>query len=107
MKHDGVDSPEVDHNSVTQGGETLLSISVLWLSSVPAASIRANFDDRRALLHGISRLWHHAASEVLGDHRGPVTRAGLVLWYRRAFHQARIAFLRGCAPRWKTIHRQS
>jgi hypothetical protein len=55
---------------------------------------RPNLDRRLSLVHRISYVWHHAANEILGDHRGSVTRRGLVLGHRRAFYQARIPFLR-------------
>ena len=61
---------------------------------LPAVPVRLNLDDRRALLHGISWVWHHAANEILGNHLESVTRRGLVLRHRRTSHQARITFLR-------------
>ena len=46
----------------------------------------------------MSQFWHHAANEILGNHRGSVTRGGLVLRHRRTFDQTRTALLRRWMP---------
>src|SRR5207249_1930630 len=54
-------------------------------------------------LHPVMKM--EVFSEILGDHRGSLTRRRLVLRHRRESYQARTSLLRRRAPRWKTIHR--
>src|SRR5438477_5496347 len=53
------------------------------LVTLPAASIRSNLDNRRALLHGISWLWHDAVNKILEIVADKLSAAGLTLVPRR------------------------
>src|SRR6266513_3211723 len=69
---------------------------------VPRASARIRSRSKGCETRRLGRGEPVKYWEIIAD-RGSLTRGGLVLRHRRAFDQARIAFLRRCAARRKTV----